>query len=1162
MDAPDSTLLGREQELAEIEGILSRAQRGESGALALVGPAGQGKTTLLQHAAHLAEHSEPPMRVLRARGIESEAELAFAGLLELIRPLRELVERLPEQQARSLEGALALGEAGATDRFSVSAATLGILALAAEEAAVLVIVDDLQWLDPPSAGAILFAARRLWREGIAILVGSRPDDAVLNQLEGLTRLDLGPLAPGPAGALARASAQRALSDTEVAALVAGTGGNALGIVEAARDVGVTTLPVGGDVVPIPVAESIRVGVERRLRALAPHQRWAVLLAATAGSRSATTLLEAALSADGLSLTELAGAEREGLLRVHPGTVEFEHPLSRSAVYVSSEPDERRRAHRLIASVSGEGSAERAWHLAAAAVGPDETAADALELVGNDALTRGAPSTALRAFERAASLTRDTEPAARRLLLAGNAARLAGFTDQAREAIRNARERSRDPLTRADALGLLFQIDTWRAPVATARVIAAESEQLAELDAVRAARMLAEAAAALARTGSIPQGVEFAERAHAEITARGLQDDAVELSLLFARVMDARAPEAIEPLCDLGVRLRAAPPSAQTLALIQQVAWMQIWVERYEEAEALLEYAVAVGRQQAAGALPMALAMRGELGYRRGRLQASLADTSEAASLATDFGQAHARGLALTCQSRTEAVLGREADCRATAHEAAALGAQLGGVDSPVSAYGAPALGLLELGLENPEAAVPHLERLVRTFQAGGIREPGVVLSTGDLIEAYAGAGRTQDARSLLEGFADLADRTQRTGARAIAARCRGLLSDGADAEAAFIDALRLHGDGPMPFEKARTQLAFAEWLGGAGRLAEARDLFVSAADTFRRIGAAQWEMRASRELGEAATADGATGTEHLSAQELQVARVAAAAASTPEAGAQLFLSARTVEAHLEQVYRKLGVRSVAELADSMWPEGVSDQLELVSLGGFGVKRDGRVVDDQVLGGSEGRTTLAILAASGGPVTREELTGWVFPGDPSAAASGRLAEALDHLRQALGPQRLHQAADRIQLSLQDGDRWDLGTVLADAGRITSTDGRSAVEDMLARLSSPPFPEWQGAEWLAPLEARCVAELCRLRGVLAEILMAEGQHEAALAHFAALADAQPVEQAWHRGVMRCHAAAGNVPLALRQYHDCRSAVRVLSDEDPDAETQALYLELLRR
>ena len=927
--------LGRETELAAIGGLLARAAAGESGALALIGSAGTGKTTLLRVAEGLAASGGAGMRAVRVRGIESEAELAFGGLLELVRPFADLIPRLPGPQARALEGALALAPVPGADRFSVSAATLGILGLAASDAPLLVAVDDLHWVDPPSAQAILFAARRLWREGIAMLLCARADELPLGDLEGIDRIEVRPLGRRESADLARRVAGRGLNDQDVEALFVGTGGNPLAIVEAARSLGGADDALAGVILPLPVADRIRAGVDRRLAALSASQRTAVLTAAAAGTEAPSALVGRALATGGLMLEALDAAEAAGILHLRGGTVVFEHPLTRSAVYAGAAGGDRRRAHRALAEVSPVGSAERAWHLSAAAAGVDEDAAAALESWGEDALARGAPSSAVRAFDRAASLSESIDGAARRLLRSAGAARVAGMTDRAREAIAQARERTSDPLVRADALALLFEIDAWSAPAATARSIEAEAERTAALDPGRAARMLAEAATALIRTGAAGQGADMAERARRELRAHGgPDDDAVTVAVLFARVADARAPEAIDGLREVGERLlRVDPPEARTAALLHQVAWLHIWTERYAHAARLLDHAVAHGRRQAPGTLPMALAMRAELGYRRSRWIVALADATESESLAAAFEQEHARGLALACQARIAACLGRESACRAAAAEAAELGLRLGGEGSPISAWGSPALGLLELARGRPDVAIPHFEKVARTFARGGLRDPSVVFTGGDQVECLIRTERRADAEEALMAFEDLARRVERIGARAVSARCRGLLASDGAFEEPFGEALRLHRHFDAPFEEARTLLCLGERLRRARRRADARVHLRAALDAFDGLGAVDWAATVRGELGVTGeTAAGRSGprSDALTPQELQVALIVASGATNREAGSRLFLSAKTIEAHLGRIYRKLGVRSRTELAALVAHE---------NLGGEGTHRD-------------------------------------------------------------------------------------------------------------------------------------------------------------------------------------------------------------------------------
>ena len=917
-DRPVRPLIARDTELEAITDLLVRARRGESGAMAVIGPPGSGKSALLGHAEQAATAGSRPFAILWARGVESEAEVAFGGLLELLRPLSALFQRLPEPQAAALEGALALGPASGADRFTIAVATLAVLGAAAADRPLLVLVDDLHWLDEPSAQAILFVARRLYKEGVAIVVSVRPDSAEAGHLTGIPPVELGPLDLAASAGLARDVAGREFDDDEVQALYLATDGNPLAIVEACRGLGAERPTILESImVPLPVADRIRVGLERRLLAFGPEERRATLIAAAAGTRAPATLVGAALAADGLSLDALGDAERAGIVRIRTGTIEFEHPLIRSAVYNAADTSEQRHAHRAIAGAAPPGSAERAWHLATAAIGPDDAAAEALEGVATDALARGAPSTALRAFERAAVLSSTADAAARRLISAGGAARLAGSTERALAAAAAARSRSSDPLLRADALALVFEIDAWKAPVATARSILADSERVAQVDRARSARMLAEAATALLRSGSIDEGVRFAERARETMRDLGQWDDSVEFALVFARIMDARATEIIDDVRALGQRLLVAPPGAQNLALLQQVALVLTWIEEFEASSQLLEHAVAIGRTQAPGALPLALAGRAELGYRVGRWHNALADADEAISLGAAFEQEHAKGLALACQSRLEACMG-SAECRSTAAEAAEFGHRLGGEGSPISAWGAPALGLLELGHGQPAQAVTHFEKVVTTFRHGGIREPGVVLAAGALVECLARVGREVDARALLADLEASASATKRLGALAVAARCRGILAPEGDFATPFHEALSLHERAALPFEHAWTELRFGERLRRSRRRADARRHLHRALEIFERLGAEPWAQAASRELeisGETPGRRSLARSDALTPQELQVALMVAAGVTNREAGARLFLSAKTVDAHLGRIYRKLGIRSRTELAN-------------------------------------------------------------------------------------------------------------------------------------------------------------------------------------------------------------------------------------------------------
>jgi len=439
-------LIGRESECAAVERVVEDARDGKSRTLLVRGEPGAGKTALLAHAVAAADG----LRVLRATGIESEAELEYSGLLELVRPLLGLTELLPAPQAEALQVALGLGAGAAPDRFVVGAATLSLLATAAEESPQLVVVDDAQWLDRSSSDAIRFAARRLLADRVAFLIAARPagfDGAGFEELR-LTGLDAGSVS-----ALAAADG-RQLSDVDAAALAETTGGNPLAVIELVRAGATPDAAAPG---PVAVTETIERAFAGRLAGLPEASRRALCVVAAADS---TVTAAAALGALGLTVGDLAPAEDAGLVVVTPETVSFSHPLLRSVAHQARPVSERRAAHAALADALRDprDAERRAWHLASAAVGPDETAAAALVAAADAARARGGQVAAARALERAARLTDDPETRRSRLAEAAHAAWDAGDAERAAALVDEALASETDPATRARLGGLLGRIE--------------------------------------------------------------------------------------------------------------------------------------------------------------------------------------------------------------------------------------------------------------------------------------------------------------------------------------------------------------------------------------------------------------------------------------------------------------------------------------------------------------------------------------------------------------------------------------------------------------------------------------------------------------------------------------------------------------------------------
>ncbi len=498
-------LLGREQERAQIDLALRRARSGTSATLALVGEPGIGKTSLLEHAARSADE----MQLLRARGVQSEAQIPFASLLELLRPALGLVENLPGPQAVALESALALRPASLQERFAVGAATLGLLAAYADRGPVAVLVDDAHWLDGSSAQALLFALRRLVADPIAAVIAVREGEPSLLDGADLPTLRIGGLTSGEAvtllGGLAPATAARLHRETA---------GNPLALLELASEADELALAPEG--APLLVSARISRAFLRRMETLGQPVRRALALVATSDSGD-LAMLERAAPRLGADLSTLATAEGAGLITVRAGSVEFRHPLARSAIYADTPVAVRREAHRaLAASLPDRDIDRRAWHLAAAAAGTDDSASAALEQAGARSHARSSYATATAAFERAGRLASEPERRATLLWQAAQAAWLAGLADRAVALLDGARAEASDPVRSLEIDQLAGHIATRRGPVMLGHAILTDAARRAEGD--RAVEMLSEAAYACFLAGNARAMIEAAERARASSPA--------------------------------------------------------------------------------------------------------------------------------------------------------------------------------------------------------------------------------------------------------------------------------------------------------------------------------------------------------------------------------------------------------------------------------------------------------------------------------------------------------------------------------------------------------------------------------------------------------------------------------------------------------------------
>jgi hypothetical protein len=502
-------LIGRASECAHIERLLEEARGGSSRPLVLEGEPGIGKSALLQHAAAQASG----MVVLNVHGVESEADIPFAGLLELIRPALQFLDRVPPRQAAALRGALGLGPAERADRFLIGAATLSLLAACAEESPLLVLVDDAQWLDGSSADALAFAIRRLVADPIAAFLAIRTGEPCAFDSSALPRLSVGGVDQEAARMLLISHAGRPIPSDTADWLYQATGGNPLALVELAAD----APRLRADVFDRPLAVGPRVeqAFLRQIERLPDELRRALLIAAASDSGDLKPIL-LALEADGIPERAVEAVESAGLWRVRNGSLEFRHPLIRSAAYQAAPQLTRREAHRRLAEVlTGVREVDRrAWHLASAALGPDEQVAAALEEAAQRALERSAYAAAASAFERAAQLTRDEKECARRLLAAADSAWLSGAVERARTLLGEAHQRAHEPRLRASVEHLRGRIAMRTEPVlVSAGIFKAAVRSIQGVYPAMAAILLAESATdAVFYSGSAEMMLDTAEAA--------------------------------------------------------------------------------------------------------------------------------------------------------------------------------------------------------------------------------------------------------------------------------------------------------------------------------------------------------------------------------------------------------------------------------------------------------------------------------------------------------------------------------------------------------------------------------------------------------------------------------------------------------------------------
>ncbi|WP_074313463.1 helix-turn-helix transcriptional regulator [Micromonospora cremea] len=878
---------GRAAERDRIDRMLADARDGASSVLLIHGDAGIGKTALLDYAAARASGT----RVLRIDGLESETELAFAGLHQLFLPSMDLVDQLPGPQARALRAVFGLTDDTVRDRFVIGLAVLSMLSEAAGEGTLLCLVDDVQWLDRASVDALAFAARRLQVEGVVLIFAAR-DAAGVAGLGGLPALRLAGLDPEAAAALVADLSpyvrQRIMDEAQ---------GNPLALRELSA--ALTATQRAGQLSPLTLsAPSNRVqdAFLDQIRRLPEATRTLLLTAAADDTGTLDVILRAAEATVG----DLAPAERAGLIVLTGDALRFRHPLIRYAAYQGSPFADRIAAHRALAAVlvAPEHAHRRAWQLAAAATGPDERVADELERVAIWAGGRQALASASAAYERAAQLTAEPEGRARRFIAAAQAAADAGQDERGGRLAAMVEVAPQDAGLAADLARVRAVVELgYGSPDVAGRMLLDCADQIAARRPDKLPALLVDALHAAFSSGNAELIEAVADRAPTEpvlaVPARLLTGDVPGALRALRPLVTARGRT------DTGFMGRLMTGIYCHLSADDEAA--------YEIAAEAVEHCRDNGM---GGWLPTALHLLARVELTLGRLDAASGHAAEGLRLAEGYDLSHRAAHLRAVLAILAAVRGEEEQTGRLARDAMAY-AQPRGVGR-ATADALWALGLLDLGLGRADVA---LQRFEAARAASGHRLFGVFLLP-DLVEAAVRAGRPERAVEPARLLGDWAEATGRPALAALAHRCRALTRPDAEAEQHFAAAVRLHRDGSA-IDRARTGLLHGEWLRRARRKLEARSHLRDALDTFAALGAEPWARRAGAELrasGEVAEPSLGGPLSRLSPQEREVVRLAAAGATNREIATQLFLSPRTVGHHLYRAFPKLGVTSRTDLA--------------------------------------------------------------------------------------------------------------------------------------------------------------------------------------------------------------------------------------------------------
>ncbi|KAA0091498.1 helix-turn-helix transcriptional regulator [Mycolicibacterium sp. P1-18] len=900
-------MVGRATELAVVtESLSAVATRGA--ALVVDGDPGIGKSTLLEAAIRWATANGYGQ--LGCAGLQSHTEMGFAGLHELVHPLLAHSSALPPRQESALLTAFGLADGPAPDRLLVSLAVLGLLEEAACRRRLLLIVDDAQWLDQSTLDVLTFVARRLTNAPLMMLCATRtPLDGSTPPLDGLPRLSLGPLPRDQAAELLAETLKTAAHDVDAYArrrVLEQADGNPLAVIELAAtlgDQGADAALFAGE--PLPTSRRVERAFLSQLQVLPDDSRLLLLL--ISASDGIVTEIAGAAARLGLNVAEhLAPLEASGLITLRGGTIRLRHPLIRSTAYGAAALSSRSTVHRALADAVADPTSA-AWHRAEASFGPDEDVAADLERAADRARARGAGAEATAALRRAAMLTPGLDRRVERLAAAANVARSSGLIEEAIRILQEAQPLAEPGITGTELAITRFVLN------ATAAIPGQSADELVAL--------------AGKQVEGDPRQRELLWAAAIECRMHGLPEDSrMDVAAAIRRVDDSSDPLLAIGLALVddvgeGARLRARLPQLTAAVADQPLLLLSLGMaaEAVADRDGALRCYGHVQRQARANGSPAneCEGLRGEANIllTQGRIRAATTSAENALNMAEAMNLPMTSGSAAAILSRAQAWLGQPDLARHTLDRARHWLAR-----DPTMLWHDDvhwAAGLAALCESNHAEALGHLTKM-------SLHRTSVRWAIADVAEAAAGCGQAEAVRPLVAAVADQAASLGVNSflvhrARALVARCDTEADDHFTASVAA-------AQGPAAdLEVARTHLLYGEWLRRRRRIVDARAHLSVALTAFDTAGATPFANRAASELraaGVAASpspaASGAAGI--LTSQELQIAQLAAAGMTNREIADRIYLSHRTVAAHLYKVFPKLGITRRNQLHGALGAE--------------------------------------------------------------------------------------------------------------------------------------------------------------------------------------------------------------------------------------------------